>query len=249
MFDNLAEQKVSTMRALAIHNGKNVALLLLAACITSFTTLSNNGNTSSAEACTAFQTSGIMGTPWLMLGYLPGKEVPDIKLLSPDGEAFQLHHELKARKKPLLIVTGSYTCDISRGNLPSVEALNERFGNRVDVMIVYTVEAHPFDSPSPYSATGDVMIAADNVRDNVRAAQPMTYGERVDLAKTWVREQNINVPLVIDNPRNEFWRAFGQAPNMAYLIDTEGKVAFRQLWFSEKEMKKQIRNLLHRPKY
>jgi hypothetical protein len=198
---------------------------------------------------TAFQTSAIMSTPWLTMGYLPGKEVPSLTLFSADNKPLNFNEESRKKQKPLLIITGSYTCDISRKNLPSVQSLAEKFGSKVEIVMVYTLDAHPYDSPSPYSPTGEVALAMDNVRDNIKAAQPKTYGERVELAKEWISETDISVPLVIDNPQNEFWWAFGQRPNMCYLIDTSGKVVFRELWFNEKDVKKAIRSLLNQPKY
>jgi hypothetical protein len=197
---------------------------------------------------TAFQISSIMSAPWLTLGYLPGKNVPSLTLFTTDGKPFNLWSNVE-REKPLLVIAGSYTCDISRGNLPSVEALQNKFGKKIDVLIVYTIDAHPYDSPSPYSPTGEVALAMNNIRDNVKAPQPKTYLERVELAKDWKQENAISVPLLVDNPQNDFWRAFGQGPNMCYLIDREGKIDFRELWFDEKDAKKAIRNLLNRPKY
>ncbi|WP_193217897.1 MULTISPECIES: deiodinase-like protein [unclassified Imperialibacter] len=201
------------------------------------------------EAETVFQTSAIMSAPWVTLGYLPGKEVPSLTLFDTERQILSLTDDSHKKTKPLLIVTGSYTCDISRKNLPSLLHLEEKFGSKVDIMIVYTMDAHPYDSPSPYSPTGEVSIAMDNVRNNIKAEQPKTYKERVELAKAWVRENAISVPIFIDNPQNEFWWAFGQGPNMCYLINTEGKVAFRELWFNERNTKKAIRNLLNQPKY
>lgn len=67
-----------------------------------------------------------------------------------------------------------------------------------------------------------IWIVPDNVRDSVEASQPLTYGQRVALALLWQHCYAIQVPILVDSPDNLFWKAFGQAPNMAYLIQPNG---------------------------
>jgi len=186
-------------------------------------------------------SQGVEGM-WEMLGYHPGDTVPDFTLYSGEGKPFHLYAELQ-KGKPVMIVNGSYTCDISRGNLPSLNLINDRYGKDVEMVMVYTIDAHPNDVVSPYSPDGKIWIPPNNIRDSISAQQPKTYGERVALSKVWVKENQIHMPVVVDKPDNEYWMEFGQAPNMCYIIDPDGVVEYRQTWYDEKGLEEKIRRI------
>ncbi|QMW00174.1 hypothetical protein [Spirosoma foliorum] len=150
-------------------------------------------------------------------------------MYSPEGKKFTLS-EVLAIKKPLLLISGSYTCDISRHNIADINALAGKYKDKVSIYMVYTIDAHPSDVASPYSKNNKIEIAPANVREHVEAQQPKTYGERKSLAKKWQQQNYILAPVLVDNPTNDFWLSFGQAPNMAYLIDPNGTVYFKQAW-------------------
>ena len=198
-----------------------------------------------SETPTKFSHSDGIDGSWDSLGYQPGEHVPNFILYSAEGEPFRLDHELE-KGKPIVLINGSYTCDVSRANLPAITSITEKYKDSLNFFIIYTIDPHPADTVSPYSYD-EKWEAPDNIRDSVYADQPRTYGERVALSKQWSEEYNIPAPVLIDSPDNIYWHYFGQAPNMAYIIDTDGIVYYKQAWFREEELEEQIRNVMEDP--
>ena len=222
--------------------GTKIRMWAYAACLVASSCIGGDETIPSDGAKTTLPISQGAEGAWEMLGYHQGDTVPDITLYSGEGQPFHLYAELH-KGKPVMIINGSYTCDISRGNLPSINALSERVGKNIEVVMVYTIDAHPNDMMSPYSPDSDIWIPPNNIRDSISAQQPKTYGERVELSKAWIKENQIHVPVVIDKPDNEYWMEFGQAPNMCYIIDADGVVEYRQTWFDEKKLEEKIKHI------
>ncbi len=82
---------------------------------------------------------------------------------------------------------------------------------------MYILEAHPTD----------VWQMQSNVKDNVLFASPKTLQEREAVAGSCVRKLGIKFPAVIDNIDNRTEQAYTGWPDRLYLIDREGKVAFK----------------------
>ena len=75
-------------------------------------------------------------------------------------------------------------------------------------------------------------------------AQPLTYEERVELARKTAVEAGINVPILVDEIDNPVWCTYGPAPNIAYLIGTDGKIITKQGWYNPKLMEQGITSYL-----
>ncbi|UFH54373.1 deiodinase-like protein [Spirosoma sp. KNUC1025] len=205
----------------------------LSSCRTSYNTAKNaNPIPGDATTITLPVSEGIKNNyrNFEKLGYQKGAKVPDLTLYSPEGEKFTLSDVL-AKNKPILLISGSYTCDISRHNLANINALTAKYTDKISTYIVYTIDAHPMDMSSPYSQTNQISLAKENVREHIEAKQPRTYGERKALAQKWKQQNGILAPVLVDKPTNDFWVSFGQAPNMAYLIEPDGTVYVKQTWF------------------
>lgn len=171
------------------------------------------------------------------LGMQKGQPTEKIQLHTLNGKTFELKN---TKNRPLLLFTGSYTCDVTRGNLPAINAIHEKYKDVADIFLVNTLEAHPQNSQSPYSAEPEPWHAADNVKAGISAEQPKTMEERKQLAERWIQEESIQTPVLLDGPKNEFWKEAGQAPNMSILISGEGKVVLKQDWFEEKELEEAL---------
>ncbi|MBN7801999.1 hypothetical protein J0A67_14085 [Algoriphagus aestuariicola] len=167
------------------------------------------------------------------LGIQKGDPVDSLLLYTRSGDPLKM--DFKKHEKAILLISGSYTCDITRGNMEDIQSLFREFGSTVDIYLVNTLEAHPDDSPSPYSAEPEVWLAASNLRDSISAPQPKTMGERIRLADQWIKESNIQIPVLLDGPENRFWNFAGQAPNMAVLVEN-GIVVLKQPWFDYERM-------------
>jgi hypothetical protein len=142
-------------------------------------------------------------------------------------------------EKPVLMVLGSYTCPVFRETCAATEALYSRYGDKVNFIVVYTIEAHPVGSASPYSdqespSTYSVDLQGSPVR------QPSTYDERVLLGRKTAAEAGISVPVLIDEMDNPVWCTYGAAPNAAYLIGSDGRVIAEQRWYDPKQIESAI---------
>ena len=59
-----------------------------------------------------------------------------------------------------------------------------------------------------------------------------------------VRELGITMPVLIDDMDNPVWSTYGPAPNIAYLIDTDGTIAEKQGWYQPELMDAIIKTYL-----
>jgi iodothyronine deiodinase-like protein len=87
----------------------------------------------------------------------------------------------------------------------------------VSFLVVYITEAHP----------SDVWQMQSNVRDKVVFASPRNEYERASLAGSCVRKLGIEIPALLDEFGNSTEQAYTAWPDRLYLIDREGKVAYK----------------------
>lgn len=82
---------------------------------------------------------------------------------------------------------------------------------------MYIQEAHP----------SDLWQVSANLRDEVIYANPATVEERLDVANACVRNLGIEIPALLDSLENEVERDYTAWPDRLYLIDEEGRVAYK----------------------
>jgi type I thyroxine 5'-deiodinase len=87
----------------------------------------------------------------------------------------------------------------------------------VAFLAVYITEAHP----------SDVWQMESNIKDKVVFASPKNEEQRAEIAGTCVRKLNIEFPAVLDEFGNSTEQAYTGWPDRMYLIDTNGRVAFK----------------------
>ncbi len=83
--------------------------------------------------------------------------------------------------------------------------------------MVYITEAHP----------SDVWQMQSNVKDKVVFASPKNEEERAFIAGACVRKLGIKFPAVLDEFGNSTERVYTGWPDRIYLIDGNGRVAFK----------------------
>ena len=83
--------------------------------------------------------------------------------------------------------------------------------------MVYITEAHP----------SDVWQMESNVHDKVVFASPRNEDERASVAGTCVRKLGIEIPAVLDEFGNSTESAYTAWPDRLYLIDRNGKIAYK----------------------
>ncbi|WP_425616849.1 ankyrin repeat domain-containing protein [Anatilimnocola sp. NA78] len=159
-----------------------------------------------------------------------GEQVPDLSLHTMKGEVQRLSDAW--RGGPALLVTSSLTCPKSRSRWPELKALVEKYDGKLNIVIVYVIEAHPVGSICPYKGIED--ITPENERDGILRKQPRTLEDRLELAQEFKRLLRINAPIYVDNLKDEAWKGLGSAPNLALLVDADGIVIARTGWFEGK---------------
>jgi hypothetical protein len=83
--------------------------------------------------------------------------------------------------------------------------------------VVYITEAHP----------SDVWQMESNVRDKVVFASPKSEEERAVIAEACVRKLGIRFPAVLDEFGNTTEQAYTGWPDRIYLVDQNGRVAYK----------------------
>ena len=114
--------------------------------------------------------------------------------------------------------------------------MSEQYKGKVDFYAVYILEAHPTD----------VWQMQSNVRDKVLISSPRNEQERASVAGTCVRRLGIKFPAVIDGFDNQVERAYTGWPDRLYLIQPDGRVAYKSkpgpFGFQSKELSVALQN-------
>lgn len=126
--------------------------------------------------------------------------------------------------------------------MAATDKLYEKYRNVVHFLIIYTIEAHPVGSVSPYS-NKEWPAAYSKDKDGAPVLQPQSYEQRKALARKTIEDSGIRIPVLVDEYDNPVWFTYGPAPNIAYLIDSDGTVILRQPWYDAKKMEEAILKL------
>src|SRR5207237_5308585 len=112
-------------------------------------------------------------------------------------------------KKNVLLVFGSATCPMTAGSIHGINKLyDELRGGDIDFLFIYVREAHPGERIPPHGSMNEKIQAARLLRD----------------------QEDIEMPVVVDDLRGSIHRKYSKLPNPAFLIDKSGRVAFLSLW-------------------
>lgn len=161
--------------------------------------------------------------PLLVLTDLDGRDVPLEEFL---GE------------KPLVIQFGSHSCPIFRYRTRWIEGIARVFEGRVNFLYVYTLEAHPVGSRSPY-AGGEWDLLWNRWTD-VRVRQPGLREERRRQARASYADLELTCPMLVDDMSDSAWRSFGCASAPAFVFDREGRVVLSQVWSDPTEIRRAL---------
>jgi len=165
-----------------------------------------------------------------------GEKAADFTLRSTTGDSICLSDLY--REKPVVVEFGSLSCPIFRGKIAAMEQLYREFGDEVHFLVVYTVEAHPADSPGPYRDS--IWVTDRNRQAGILINQPSSFDERWAVALETELLQGINRTVVVDRMDNETWQQYGQRPNCAIVIDTGGRVALKQMWCNPGQLRRHL---------
>ncbi len=163
-----------------------------------------------------------------------------LRLHSLDGKSYDL--STAWGDSPALLVLSSISCPVSRDNCAAVDRISRRYAGKINVVVIYTIEAHPVEAPSPYS--GREWLTDRNVQDRVLVKQPANIAQRIAVAKQYRELKKIKATLVVDAIDNRAWKHIGPGPNTAILVSRNGYVGFRQGWLAPASMEAAIRWML-----
>jgi hypothetical protein len=114
--------------------------------------------------------------------------------------------------KPLVIVFGSLSSPKFRDRVPQLEALRNRYRTRVNLLVVYTREAHPADG-WPVKRNRD---------DKLEVRSPTTDDERVALARQLIDRTKMTLDLAVDTIDDATARAYGDTIEGAAVVSPYG---------------------------
>ena len=109
-----------------------------------------------------------------------------------------------------------------------------KYSDRVEFLAIYVREAHPID--------GWRMESNDRV--GVAVLQPKTNSERTEAAAQCHGLLEMNMPVLVDGIDDRVGRAYSGMPDRLYVIDRDGKVAYKggrgPFWFNPSEMEQSL---------
>lgn len=97
--------------------------------------------------------------------------------------------------------------------------LREEYRDRAEFFVVYIQEAHP----------SDLWQMPSNIRDEVIVQSPLTLDQRVKVANSCVRDLGLEIPALLDDMQDTTDRAYTAWPDRLYVIDVQGRVAYKSL--------------------
>jgi len=154
-------------------------------------------------------------------GPVAGDRAPDFKASTLDGKTVRLSDV--AKKKNVLLIFGSATCPMTASSIAGINELYERFrGDDIQFLFVYVREAHP----------GERISAHKSVKEKIKTARLLR------------KEENLEMPILVDDLHGSIHRKYSRLPNPSFLIDKSGQVAFLSLWSRPEGLAAAIQELL-----
>lgn len=121
--------------------------------------------------------------------------------------------------------------------MPALNALYREYATDAAFYIVYIQEAHPIDAWQVNA----------NVADDVLVASPNTDQQRASVAGVCMTKLGIEFPALVDGTDNAVERAYTAWPDRLYVIDRDGRVAYKSavgpFGFKPAEVEETLRHL------
>jgi Iodothyronine deiodinase len=119
--------------------------------------------------------------------------------------------------KPIVLIFGNFTCGPFRSQSGNLEKLYHRYQDRAKFFLVYVCEAHPSDG----------WWLMGNQRLGIDVARPKTDDERRTVATRCQKHLEIGFPFLVDGLDDAVGSKYSGMPNRLYIIDKEGRIAFK----------------------
>lgn len=112
--------------------------------------------------------------------------------------------------------------------MPGVEDLYQKYHDKdVEFFVVYSREPH-----------------AGERKYFRKYSQHSSYEQKLNYARELVQEFEMKVPVLVDDLQEKTSKAFGWMPNMVYVIDKDGKIAYKASWTEKPRLDKVLDTLL-----
>jgi peroxiredoxin len=158
-------------------------------------------------------------------GPRPGDRAPDFEGRSLDGDLVSLR-DFKGEQN-VVLTFGSVTCPMTAGAIRGLNDLYDHYKNDdVQFLFVYVREAHPGDDLPAHKTLEEKIAGAELLRE----------------------EEDVEMPILVDDLKGSIHKKYGKWPNATYVIDTSGRVAFRSLWSRPPQIEAALQELLERQK-
>ena len=123
--------------------------------------------------------------------------------------------------------------------MPALNKLYRDYRDRAAFHVVYIQEAHPIDAWQD----------DDNLKDDVLVKSTTTEEERAEIAGICLAKLSIELPALIDDPDNRVERAYTGWPDRLYVIDRDGRIAYKSaagpFGFKPAAVEEALKRLLH----
>lgn len=109
-----------------------------------------------------------------------------------------------------------------------LKRLREKYRHRgVEFLIIYVREAHPGE------------------RGYRSYSQPRHFAGKLAYAWALARQEEITCPVLVDGMDEAVHARYGGLPNMVYVIDKAGTVAYKATWARAEEIDRVLEDLTH----
>lgn len=154
-----------------------------------------------------------------------GQPAPDFAATKLDGSTVRLS---SFKGQLVLLAFGSYSSPSFRQRAAGLDAIRRDNSTRVNVIFVYTREAHP-------AGAWDV---SRNIDEKISIADHKDFAQRRDAARLAQKQLSLKTTVLLDSMENEVAQAYGAWPNnAAVLIGKDGEVLAYQKWFDAYAMR------------
>ncbi len=141
----------------------------------------------------------------------PGDRLPVFDLPAAGGG--RIRSSAITGNKPMLLITGSYTCPMTASSNSILKKLHRRYGGRVVFVMLHVREAHPGE----------------------RFDQPHDMDAKIRNATALKRRDNLPWAVAVDDTAGTLHRQLDEKPNAVWLTDKEGTIMYRGLWAGDDE--------------
>lgn len=169
-----------------------------------------------------------------------GQPAPELDVRNLQGERVDLSAIIGNR--PVVLQLGSHSCPVYRYRRFDLFDLQREYADRADFVVIYTQEAHPVGSDSPYR--DEEWLSFPNWITNTRVTQPTSLNERLARADWSRRELARDDRILVDGMENRTWSNYGAAPSAAFVIDRDGRVVLAQPWVEPDGIRSALDELL-----